>query len=67
MRTSVANQKLEIEEEHPALFPEIIISLPILQTYKEFELLIDLFTGSGTKGSGDKLNRMIVSHISIFF
>jgi DNA modification methylase len=37
VRTSVANQKLDIEGEHPAPFPEEIITLPILQTSKEFE------------------------------
>ena len=48
MRTSVANQKLDIEGEHPAPFPEEIIILPILQTSKEFELVLDPFMGSGT-------------------
>jgi len=36
VRTSVANQKLDIEGEHPAPFLEEIITLPILQTSKEF-------------------------------
>jgi len=35
VRTSVANQKLDIDGEHPAPFPEQIVSLPILQTSKE--------------------------------
>ncbi len=47
-RTSVANQKLDIKGEHPALFPNEIITLPILQTSKEGELVLDLFMGSGT-------------------
>ena len=50
VRTSVANQKLDIEGEHPAPFPEEIITLPILQTSKEFELVLDPFMGSGTTG-----------------
>jgi hypothetical protein len=41
VRTSVANQKLDIEGEHPAPFPEEIITLPILQTSKEFELVLE--------------------------
>jgi len=41
VRTSVANQKLDIQGEHPAPFPEEIITLPILQTSKEFELVLD--------------------------
>ena len=48
VRTSVVNQKLDIEGEHPAPFPEEIITLPILQTSKEFELILDPFMGSGT-------------------
>lgn len=50
VRTSVANQKLDIEGEHPAPFPEEIITLPILQTSKEEELILDPFMGSGTTG-----------------
>ena len=50
VRTSVANQKLDIEGEHPAPFPNEIITLPILQTSKEFELVLDPFMGSGTTG-----------------
>jgi len=33
-----------------APFPEEIIILPILQTSKEFELVLDPFMGSGTTG-----------------
>ena len=50
VRTSVANQKLKIEGGHPAPFPEEIITLPILQTSREGELVIDPFMGSGTTG-----------------
>ena len=60
-RTSVANQKLDIEGEHPAPFPEEIITLPVLQTSKEFELVLDPFMGSGTTGRVcDKLKRRFV-------
>jgi|TARA_B110000208_G_scaffold163527_1_gene200467 hypothetical protein len=37
VRKSVANQKLNIEGEHPAPFPKEIITLPIFQTSNEFE------------------------------
>ena len=63
VRTSVANQKLNIEVEHPAPFPEEIITLPILQTSKEFELVLDPFMGSGTTGRVcDKLGRSFVGY-----
>ena len=63
VRTSVANQKLDIEGEHPAPFPEEIITLPILQTSKEFELVLDPFMGSGTTGRvSDKLDRRFVGY-----
>jgi len=63
VRTSVANQKLNIEGEHPAPFPEEIITLPILQTSKEFELILDPFMGSGTVGRVcDKLGRSFVGY-----
>ena len=63
VRTSVANQKLDIEGEHPAPFPEEIITLPILQTSKEFELILDPFMGSGTVGKlCDKLERSFVGY-----
>jgi len=63
VRTSVANQKLDIEGEHPAPFPEEIITLPILQTSKEFELVLDPFMGSGTTGRVcDKLGRRFVGY-----
>ena len=63
VRTSVANQKLNMEGEHPAPFPEEIITLPILQTSKEFELVLDPFMGSGTVGRvSDKFNRKFVGY-----
>jgi DNA modification methylase len=63
VRTSVANQKLNIKGEHPAPFPEEIITLPILQTSREFELVLDPFMGSGTTGRVcDKLGRSFVGY-----
>ena len=62
VRTSVANQKLNTQGEHPAPFPNEIISLPI-QTSKEFELVVDPFMGSGTAGRVcDKLERNFVGY-----
>ena len=48
---------------------EEIITLPILQTSKEFELVLDPFMGSGTTGRVcDKLERSFVGYdLQIFF
>jgi len=63
VRISVSNQKLNIQGEHPAPFPNEIITLPILQTSKEFELVLDPFMGSGTTGRVcDKLERNFVGY-----
>ena len=63
VRTSVANQKLDIEGEHPAPFPEEIITLPILQTSEIGDLVLDPFMGSGTTGRVcDKLKRKFVGY-----
>ena len=68
VRTSVANQKLNIEGEHPAPFPEKIITLPILQTSKEGELILDPFMGSGTVGRiCDVLERNFIGYDLIKF
>ena len=61
--TSVANQKVNIEGEHPALFHEEIITLPFLQTSKEFESVLDPFMGSGTVGRlCNKLEKRFVGY-----
>ena len=53
----------ELKGEHPSPFPEEIITLPILQTSKEFELVLDPFMGSGTTGRVcDKLRRSFVGY-----
>ena len=63
VRTSVANQKLNIEGEHTAPFPEEIITLPILQTSNQGDLILDLFMGSGTVGRVcDKIGRRFVGY-----
>jgi site-specific DNA-methyltransferase (adenine-specific) len=63
VRTSVSNQKLNIEGDHPAPFPEQIVVLPILQTSKVGENILDPFCGSGTVGRVcDKLNRSFVGY-----
>jgi site-specific DNA-methyltransferase (adenine-specific) len=50
-----------IEGKHTFAFPEKIITLPILQTSKEFELVLDSFMGSGTTGRVcDNLGRSFV-------
>ena len=54
---------MDIEGEHPAPFPEEIITLPILQTSKEFELVLDPFMESGTTGRVcDEVNRNFVGY-----
>ena len=63
MKTSEENQKLDIKGEHPAPLPEKIITLPILQTSKESELVLDHLMGSGTSGRVcDKLGRSFVGY-----
>lgn len=58
VRTSVSNQKLDIDGEHPAPFPQQIVLLPILQTSNEGQIILDPFCGSGTVGRVcDQINR----------
>lgn len=63
VRTSVSNQKLDIEGEHPAPFPQQIVLLPILQTSNEGQIILDPFCGSGTVGRVcDQINRNFVGY-----
>jgi len=63
VRTSVANQKLDIDGEHPAPFPKEILILPILQSSNEGDVVLDPFMGSGTTGIVcDELNRKFVGY-----
>jgi len=50
VRTSVANNQKFSNKDHPATFPEEIVILPLLQTTKENDLVLDPFHGSGTTG-----------------
>ena len=57
-RTDLTSVKSNI-----SYMPEEIITLPILQTSKEFELVLDPFMGSGTSGRVcDKLERSFVGY-----
>jgi len=50
IRTSVANQNLGIKGEHLAPFPKQIITLPLLQSSKIGDLILDPFCGSCNVG-----------------
>ncbi len=63
VRTAVVNQKVGNGLEHPAPFPEDIITLPVLQTTNEGDLVLDPFMGSGTTGRvSNRLNRNFVGY-----
>jgi len=64
VKTAVVNQKLTTSgNEHPAPFPENIVTLPILQTSQEGDLVLDLFMGTGTTGKvANSLNRRFVGY-----
>ena len=49
--------------EHPAPFPENIVTLPILQTTNEGDLVLDPFMGTGTTGKvANRLGRRFVGY-----
>lgn len=63
VRTAVANQKRISDKEHPAPFPEQIVLLPILQTSKEGQTILDPFMGRGTVGKVcDYLSRNFIGY-----
>lgn len=64
VKTAVVNQKLTTSgNEHPAPFPENIVTLPILQTSQEGDLVLDLFMGTGTTGKvANRFNRKFVGY-----
>jgi ParB/RepB/Spo0J family partition protein len=64
VRTAVVNQKLTTNNnEHPAPFNEHIVTLPILQTSNEDDLVLDPFMGVGTTGKvANKLNRKFIGY-----
>jgi DNA modification methylase len=51
VQSAVVNQKMSDGVEHPAPFPEKIVTLPVLQTTDEGDLVLDPFMGSGTTGT----------------
>ena len=68
VRTSVSNQKLNLVGEHPSPFPKQIVLLPVLQTSKEGEIVLDPFCGSGTVGSVcDQINRPFIGYDTKLF
>jgi DNA modification methylase len=63
VRTSVANQNLGINGEHLAPFPKQIITLPLLQSSKIGDLVLDPFCGSCNVGRVcDVLERNFVGY-----
>ena len=51
VKTAVAkNTRSPDRLEHPAPFPEQIVTLPVLQTTDEGDLVLDPFSGSNTTG-----------------
>ena len=57
VKTAVVNQsKSDSSTEHPAPFPENIVTLPLLQTTDEGDLVLDPFMGSGTTGKVSNLH-----------
>ena len=64
VRTAVAkNSPSSNGVEHPAPFPEQIITLPILQTTNEGDLVLDPFMGTGTTGKvANGLDRRFIGY-----
>ena len=64
VKSAVVNQKLTTSgNEHPAPFPENIVTLPILQTSQDRDLVLDPFMGTGTTGKvANRFNRRFVGY-----
>jgi DNA modification methylase/ParB-like chromosome segregation protein Spo0J len=64
VKTAVAKNISTPESvEHPAPFPEQIVTLPILQTTDEGDIVLDPFMGSGTTGKvANRLGRRFVGY-----
>jgi site-specific DNA-methyltransferase (adenine-specific) len=63
VKTAVANQKKDFGKEHPAPFPKEIVLLPILQTSKENDVILDPFCGTGTVGFvANSINRKFIGY-----
>jgi DNA modification methylase len=51
VRSAVVSQsKISGSKEHPAPFPRDIVTVPLLQTTDENDLVLNPFMGSGTVG-----------------
>ena len=63
IKSAVVNQKISDEVEHPSPFPPKIVTLPVLQTTQEGDLVLDPFMGSGTTGNvANDYNRRFVGY-----
>ena len=63
VRSAVVNQQGLNGKEHPAPYPEEIVILPLLQTTKDNDLVLDPFHGSGTTGRvATKHNRRYIGY-----
>ena len=64
VKTAVAKNISTPESvEHPAPFPEQIVTLPILQTTDEGDIVLDPFMGTGTTGKvANRLSRRFVGY-----
>ena len=63
VRSAVGNRLVKTDKEHPAPFPETIVTLPVLQTTDEGDLVLDPFMGTGTTGNvATKFNRSFVGY-----
>ena len=63
IKSAVVNQKISDEVEHPSPFPPKIVTLPVLQTTQEGDLVLDPFMGSGTTGNvANQYNRRFVGY-----
>ena len=64
VKTTVANQaSRKMLVDHPAPFHENIVKLPILQTSREYDLVLDPFCGVGTVGKvANDMNRRFVGY-----
>lgn len=64
VRTAVvSNHAKDSTSEHPAPFPEDIVTLPILQTTNPNDLVCDPFMGTGTTGRvANRLGRRFVGY-----
>jgi DNA modification methylase len=64
VKTAVAKNKPSPDGvEHPAPFPEQIVTLPILQTTDEGDTVLDPFMATGTTGKvANRLDRRFVGY-----